>query len=160
MSFLLNATRGDGTGLFRAGGSTEAAHTASPDSPNEMPPSSGTSRRRDRRRIHRKDPFNFETDSAVAFARRRREPRSVDLDLASSIRSDCSGRAQIVHQLRYRRSSHTEYLRQRLLGERQDVVIDAVAKLKQPACHAGFDRMQRIAGRAELKLRQHRADVN
>jgi hypothetical protein len=38
----------------------------------------------------------------------RREPRSVDLDLASSIRSNRSGRAQIAHQKRHRRSSHTE----------------------------------------------------
>ena len=44
-------------------------------------------------RIHREDLFDFETHVAVAFARRRREPRSVDLDLASSIRSDRSGRA-------------------------------------------------------------------
>jgi hypothetical protein len=32
--------------------------------------------------------------------------------------------------------------------------------MEQPACHAGFDRMQRIAGRAELTLCQHRADVD
>jgi hypothetical protein len=44
-------------------------------------------------RIHREDLINFETHVAVAFAGRRREPRSVDLDLASSIRSDRSGRA-------------------------------------------------------------------
>ena len=125
-----------------------------------MRPSSGTSRKRDRRRIHRKDPFNFETDSAVAFARRRSEPRSVDLDLATSLGSDRSGRAQIAHQKRHRRSSHAEDLRQRLLGEREHVVVDAVAKMEQPASHTGFDRMQRIAGRAELKLRRHRADVS
>ena len=44
-------------------------------------------------RIHGEDLLDFETHVAVAFARRRREPRSVDLDLASSIRSDRSGRA-------------------------------------------------------------------
>jgi hypothetical protein len=44
-------------------------------------------------RIHREDLLDFETQVAVAFAGRRREPRSVDLDLASSIRSDRSGRA-------------------------------------------------------------------
>ena len=38
-------------------------------------------------------------------------------------------------------------------------MVDAVAKLEQPACHAGFDRVQRIAGRAELELYQHRPDV-
>ena len=97
---------------------------------------------------------------AVAFARRRREPRSVDLDLASSIGPDRSRRAQFAHQERYRRSPHTEYLRQRLLGDREDVVVDAVAKIEQPACHARFDRMQRIAGHAELKLYQYRPDVN
>jgi hypothetical protein len=111
-------------------------------------------------RIRRKDLLDFETHVAVAFAGRRREPRSVDLNLASSIRSDRSGRAQIAHQERHRCSSHTEHLRQRVLGQREDVVVDAVAKMEQPACHAGFDRMQRIAGGAELKLYQHRPDVN
>jgi hypothetical protein len=111
-------------------------------------------------RIHREAQLDFETHGAVAFARRRREPRSVDLDLASTMRSDRSAGAQIAHQERYRRSSHTEYLRQRLLSEREDVVVDAVAKMKQPACHAGFDRMQGIAGHAELKLHQHRPGVN
>ena len=87
----------------------------------------------------------------MAIACRRREPQSVDLDLASPLRSDRSGRAQIAHQEIHGRPPHTKYLRQRLLSERQDVVIDVVAQMKQPACHAGFDRMQRIAGRAELK---------
>src|ERR1700729_3010725 len=111
-------------------------------------------------RIHREDRLDFETHGAMALARRRREPRSVDLDLASPIRSDRSGRAQFVHQERHRRSSHTEYLRQRLLSEREDVVVDAVAKMEQPARHAGLDWMQRIAGHAELKLYQHRPGVN
>ena len=39
-------------------------------------------------------------------------------------------------------------------------MVDVVAKLQQPACHAGFDRMQRIAGHAKLKLYQYRPDVN
>ena len=65
---------------------------------------------------------------------------------------DRSARAEIAHQERYRRSSHAEYLCQRLL-------VDAVAKLEQPAGHARFDRVQRIAGRAELELYQHRLDV-
>jgi len=38
-------------------------------------------------------------------------------------------------------------------------MVDLVAKLEQPARHAGSDRMQRIAGRAELKLHQHGPDV-
>jgi hypothetical protein len=50
-------------------------------------------------------------------------------------------------------------LRQRVLGEREHIMVDAVAKLKQPAGHAGFDRVQRIAGQAELELHQHRLDV-
>ena len=111
-------------------------------------------------RIHQEDLLDFETHGAVAFACRRREPRSVDLDLASTIRSDRSGLAQIAHQKRYRRSSHAKYLRKRLLSEREDVVVDVVAKMEQPACHAGFDRMQGIAGHAELKLHQHRPGVN
>jgi hypothetical protein len=66
----------------------------------------------------------------VAFARCRREPQSVDLDSASLIRPDRPTRAQIAHQERHRRSSYTEYLRKRLLGEREYVVVDAVAKLE------------------------------
>ena len=38
-------------------------------------------------------------------------------------------------------------------------MADAVAKMQQPACHAGLDRVQRVAGRTELELRQHRADM-
>jgi len=30
-------------------------------------------------------------------------------------------------------------------------VVDAVAKMEQPACHAGLDRVQCIAGRTELE---------
>jgi hypothetical protein len=119
-----------------------------PESPDEMGPL-----------IHREDLIDFETHDAVAFARYRREPRSVDLDPASLLRPDRSARAQIAHQERHRRSSHAEYLRQRLLGEREDVVVEAVAKLEQPASHAGLDRVQRIAGRAELELYQHRTGV-
>ncbi len=110
--------------------------------------------------IRREDLLDFETHGAVAFARCRREPRSVDLEEASSIGPDRPARAEIAHQERYRRSSHTEYLRQRLLGERENIVVDAVANLEQPASHTGFDRVQRIAGRAELELHKHRPDVN
>ena len=39
-------------------------------------------------------------------------------------------------------------------------MIDAVAKLEQPARHARFDRVKRVAGRTELELLQHRFDVN
>jgi hypothetical protein len=35
-------------------------------------------------------------------------------------------------------------LRERLLGEREHIMVDAVAKLEQPASHASFDRVQRI----------------
>jgi hypothetical protein len=97
---------------------------------------------------------------AVAFACRRREPQSIDFDPSASIRSDSPGRAQIAHHERYRRSSHAENLQQVLLGERDDVIVDMVAEIEHQARHAGFDRMQRIAGRAELKLYQHRPDVN
>jgi hypothetical protein len=96
----------------------------------------------------------------VAFARCRREPRRVDLDQASPIGPDRSTRAQLSHQERHGRTSHPEYLRERLLGEREHIMVDAVAKLKQPAGHARFDRVKRVAGRTELKLLQHRLDVN
>src|SRR6266536_3212008 len=119
----------------------------------------GQSRRARSGRIHRENLLGFETHDPVAFARRRREPRPIDLDQASSIGPDRSARAQIAHQERHRRASHTEYLRQRLLGEREHIMVDPVAKLEQPASHAGFDRMQRIAGGTELELYQHRPDV-
>jgi hypothetical protein len=104
--------------------------------------------------------LDFEMHDVVAFARCRREPRRVDLDQAPSIGPDRATRAQLAHQERHGRTSHTEYLRERLLGEREHIMVDAVAKLEQPARHARFDRVQRVAGRTELKLLQHRPDVN
>ena len=95
----------------------------------------------------------------VAFARCRREPRRVDLDLASPIGPDRATRAQLAHQERHGRTSNPEYLRERLLGERERIMVNAVAKLKQPAGHTRFDRVKRVAGRTELKLLQHRLDV-
>src|SRR5439155_10853203 len=80
--------------------------------------------------IDREDLLDFETHGIVAFARCSREPQSVDLDSASLIRPDRPTRAQIAHRERHRRSSYTEYLRKRLLGEREYVVVDAVAKLE------------------------------
>lgn len=38
-------------------------------------------------------------------------------------------------------SPHAEYLRQRFLGERKDVVVGPIAKLEQPAGHPCLDRM-------------------
>jgi hypothetical protein len=81
-------------------------------------------------RFHREDLLDFETYGAVAFARFRREPRPVDLDLTPTIRSDRSGLAQIAHQKRYRRSPHAKYLRKRLLSERENVVVGVVAKME------------------------------
>ncbi|MGY4594491.1 hypothetical protein ACVWXL_002237 [Bradyrhizobium sp. GM22.5] len=100
--------------------------------------------------IHREDPLDFETHGIVAFARHRCEPQWVNLDFSSPFRSDRSGSAQVAHQERHCRSSHTQYLRKRLLGECEDVVVGAVAKMEQPACHAGLGRMQSIAGAADL----------
>src|SRR5207244_9734020 len=73
---------------------------------------------------------------------------------------DRSTLTQLAHQERHGRASHTEDLRERLLGEREHVMIDAVAKLEQPARHARFDRVKRVAGRTELKLLKHRPDMN
>lgn len=81
-------------------------------------------------RIHREDLIDFEAHNVVAFAGLRRESRSVDLDLTSSIGFDRTGCAQIAHQDRHRRSSHTKHLRQRFLGEREDVVVDSVTKME------------------------------
>jgi hypothetical protein len=78
----------------------------------------------------------------------------------ASIGPDRATRAQLAHQQRHGRTSYTEYLRERLLGEREHIMVDAVANLEQPASHPRFDRVKRIAGRAELKLLQHRPDVN
>lgn len=100
--------------------------------------------------IHREDPLDFETHGIVAFARHRCEPQWINLDFSSPFRSDRSGSAQVAHQERHCRSSHTQYLRKRLLGECEDVVVGTVAKMEQPACHAGLGRMQRIAGAADL----------
>ena len=136
------------------------AHMAPPDLIPGMRRSFGQSRRARSGRIHREHLLDFEMHDVVAFARCRREPRRVDLDQASSIGPDRSTRAQIAHQERHGRTSHTEYLRERLLGEREHIMVDAVAKLKQPASHARFDRVKRVAGRTELKLLQHRLDMN
>jgi len=110
--------------------------------------------------MHPKHLLDFEMHDVVAFARCRREPHRVDLDQAPPIGPDRSTRAQLAHQERHGRPSHPKYLRERLLGEREQIMVDAVANLKQPAGHARFDRMKRVAGRTELKLLQHRLDVN
>lgn len=39
-------------------------------------------------------------------------------------------------------------------------MIDVVAKMEQPACQAGFDQMQCIAGGGDLKLHQQHPEVN
>ena len=83
----------------------------------------GRTKARDRAAIHREDPLDFETHGIVAFARHRCEPQWVNLDFSSPFRSDRSGSAQVAHQERHCRSSHTQYLRKRLLGECEDVVV-------------------------------------
>ena len=108
--------------------------------------------------MHREHLLDFEMHDVVAFARCRREPRRVDLDQASSIGPDRATRAQLAHQERHGRTSHTEYLRERLLGEREHIMVDAVAKLEQPAGHARFDRVKRVAGRTELELFSNRPE--
>ena len=137
---LLRQTRSDGTARFA--------------------PVFGQSRRARPAQIRREHLLDFEVHDVVAFACCRREPRRVDLDQPSSIGPDCATHAQIAHQERHGGSSHTKDLRERLLGERKHIMIDAVAKLEQPARHARFDRVKRVAGRTELKLLQHRFDVN
>jgi len=106
-----------------------------------------------------KQSLDFPTHGAMARASRRGEPRPINLDAAASFGPDRSRRTQVAHHTRHRRSSHTEYLRQRFLGDGKHILLDAVAKMEQPACHSGFDRMQCITGGTELKLRQHRPDV-
>ena len=120
----------------------------------------GQRRRARSRQIRREHLLDFEMHDVVAFARYRREPRRIDFDQASSIGPDRATRAQIAHQERHGGSSHTKDLRERLLGEREHIMVDAVAKLEQPASHARFDRVKRVAGRTELELLQHRFDVN
>jgi len=104
--------------------------------------------------MHCEHLLDFEMHDVVALARCGREPRRVDLDQAPSIGPDRATRAQIAHQERHGGSSHTKDLRERLLGEREHIMIDAVAKLEQPARHARFDRVKRVAGRTELELYQ------
>ena len=91
---LLRQTRSDGTARF--------------DSWNA--PVFGQSRRARPAQIRREHPLDFEVHDVVAFARCRREPRRVDLDQPSSIGPDCATHAQIAHQERHGRTSHTEYL--------------------------------------------------
>ena len=81
------------------------------------------------------------------------------IDQAASIGPDRPARAQLAHQERHGRASHTEDLRERLLGEREHIMVDAVAKLEQPARHARFDRVKRVAGRTELELYQQCPEV-
>ena len=129
---------------------TRSHGTARFDSRNA--PVFGQSRRARSGQIRREHLLDFEMHDVVAFARCRREPRRIDLDQAASIGPDRATRAQIAHQERHGRSSHTEDLRERLLGEREHIMVDAVAKLEQPARHARFDRVKRVAGRTELEL--------
>ena len=51
--------------------------------------------------VARQDLLGFETHDAVAFARRRRKPGTVDLDPAALLGPDRAARAQIAHQERH-----------------------------------------------------------
>ncbi len=110
--------------------------------------------------MEREHLLDFEAHDAVAFACYRREPRLIDLDQASPIGPYRATRAQLAHQQCYGRASYPEYLRECLLSQRKHVMVDAIAKLQQPASHSGFDRVKRIACRTKLKLHQHRPHVN
>ena len=122
------------------------------DSPNA--PVFGRSRGAGSGQTHREHLLDFEMHHVVAFASRRGEPRRVDFDQAASFGPDCTTGAQLAHQQRHGRTSHTEDLRERLLGEREHIMVDAVAKLEQPARHPRFDRVKRVAGRTELEVYQ------
>jgi hypothetical protein len=80
----------------------------------------------------------------------------IDLDLAPPIGPDRSTRAQLAHQERHGRTSHPSICESACWVSGSTSWSTPVAKLKQPAGHARFDRVQRVAGRTELKLLQHR----
>src|ERR1700704_5427179 len=84
------------------------------------------------------------------------EPRSVNLDQASPIRSDSTRGPELAYNMRHSRSSYTKQLRKRLLRQREEVTVNSIVDVEQPPGHAGLDRVQRIAGGHVLELRQQR----
>ena len=91
----------------------------------------------------------------VAFACRFFEPWSVNLDQTPPIRSDGTGRPELLDNQRHCRSSYPKQLRKRLLRQRYEVAVNSIVNMEQPPGHAGFDGVQRIAGGHMLELHQH-----
>ena len=91
----------------------------------------------------------------VAFACRFFEPRSVNLDQTPPIRSDGTGRPELLDNQRHCRSSYPKQLRKRLLRQRYGVAVNSIVDVEQPAGHAGHDRVQRVAGGHMIELHQH-----
>src|ERR1700730_13897491 len=104
--------------------------------------------------IQRKKLVELEAHTLVASACRFFEPRSVNLDQAPPIRSDSTGRPELLHNQRRCRSSYPKQLRKRLLRQRYGVAVNSIVDVEQPPGHAGLDVVQRIAGGHMLELHQ------
>src|SRR5437016_4519587 len=76
--------------------------------------------------LHQDDTIDSAAHELVAFTCRRFETRSVNLDRAASIGSDCAGIAKLGDDVGHRRSPHAEEFRKRLLGQWQDVSVSPI----------------------------------
>src|SRR6266487_5836424 len=65
--------------------------------------------------LRQNDKIDSTAHELVAFACRRLEPRSVNLDRAPPIGSDSTRRAQLGYDMRHRGAAHTEQFRKRIL---------------------------------------------
>ena len=106
------------------------------------------------RSFRRNNTIDSTAHDLVAFARRCFEPRSVNLDQAPAIGSDSTRRPQLAHDMRHGRSTDSEQLRKRLLGQRQEITVNAIMDVEQPPGQAGLDRVQCVASSHMLELRQ------
>ncbi len=109
--------------------------------------------------FRRKNLIDSAAHDLVALACRCFEPRSVNLDQTPPISTDSTRHPELAHNMRHSRSSYSKQLRKRLLRQRQEVAANSIVDVEQPPGQAGLDRVQRIAGRHMLDLRQQRPTV-
>src|SRR5438552_15819036 len=102
--------------------------------------------------LRQDDTIDSTAHELVALARRRLEPRPVDLDQAPPIGPDSTRCAQLAYDMRHSRAAHAEQFRKRVLRQRQDLAVSPIVDLQQPSRQAGRHRMQRIAGCDMLEL--------
>src|SRR5262249_5728639 len=93
-------------------------------------------------------------DDGVAFAGNVFERRAVeDLDVTAAV-ADQAGALQEASRDGHRGAPHAEHLSEKLLRQRDDIVVDAVVRLQQPTAKSGLEAMQRIARNRLLDLRK------